>query len=187
MIYLASTSPRRRALLEQAGIKFSVVSADVSECYPRGMSPTGVVTTLAARKARAATVPCAAGDAVLGADTVVALDGRILGKPHDEKEAADMLRMLSGRWHEVFTGFCLQTPEQMVCGVSKTSVCFFQLSEEEIFRYIATGEPLDKAGAYGIQGLGVRLVREIQGDYNTVVGLPVAKIFRLLKRLGISW
>ena len=184
MLYLASASPRRRALLEQAGVPFVVVRIDVQEHFQKGMAPKSVAATLAARKAWAAPVRPGPGEAVLGADTVVALEGRALGKPSDAEEAAAMLRALSGRWHRVYTGFCLRAQEQAVCGVARTDVRFYPLSNEEIRRYVETGEPMDKAGAYGIQEGGALFVREIRGDYNNVVGLPVAKICRLLQRLS---
>lgn len=188
MLYLASTSPRRRALLEQAGVPFAVAKACAPENYQKGMAPQSVVASLAARKAWAARVQLSPGDVVLGADTVVALEGKILGKPSSAEEAAAMLRALSGRWHRVYTGFCLRAPERALCGFSRTSVRFYPLSDEEISRYVATGEPMDKAGAYGIQEGGALFVRELRGDYSNVVGLPVAKICRLLKRLpGFDW
>lgn len=184
MLYLASASPRRRALLEQAGVSFVVVSSDAPEHFQQGMTPAGVVATLAARKAWAAPVQLAPGDVVLGADTVVTLEGRILGKPSDAEEAAAMLRALSGRWHRVYTGFCLRAQERTLCGVSRTSVRFYPLSDEAIRRYVETGEPMDKAGAYGIQEGGALFVREIRGDYSNVVGLPVARVCRLLQQLS---
>ncbi len=178
-IILASKSPRRRELLTLAGIDHVVETSDADESYPDGLEPREVVCLLAKVKARA-TAKNHPGETVLGADTVVATDGVILGKPADEKEAADMLRRLSGRTHEVYTGVCIIKPEGEKVFYEKTKVTFYELTEEEIEAYVATGEPMDKAGAYGIQGKGVTLVRKIDGDYSNVVGLPVARVKREL-------
>ena len=147
------------------------------------LSPGELVQELARRKAFAAEVSPGPGDIVLGADTLVALDGRLLGKPSSEGEAFSMLSALSGRVHRVYTGCCLRTAGRSETFVSEAEVEFYPLTEEEIRAYIATGEPMDKAGAYGIQGRGCVLVRGIRGDYYTVMGLPAAEVIRRLRKL----
>lgn len=176
-IILASGSPRRRELLELAGVPFTVQTADVDESIPAGISPEETVQLLAAKKARAVE---AEGRPVLAADTVVALDGVIFGKPQSEEDAKKMLRTLSGKIHQVHTGVCIRrgTREEIFCETAQVE--FYPLTEEEIERYVASGEPMDKAGAYGIQGKGALLVRRIEGDYYTIVGLPVARVVRAL-------
>ena len=162
-IILASASPRRRELMELAGYDFEVICADIVEAVPENVQPQEVVMSLALQKAQA--VAAENEDAVVvGSDTVVALDGKILGKPHSESEACEMLRLLSGRTHKVFTGVAV--------------VEFCPLGEDEIKKYVATGEPMDKAGAYGIQGKGSVLVKKINGDFFNVMGLPIAKLYR---------
>ncbi|HIS49771.1 MAG TPA: septum formation inhibitor Maf [Candidatus Gallacutalibacter pullistercoris] len=176
-IILASGSPRRRELLELAGVPFTVQTADVDESIPAGISPEEAVQLLAAKKARAIE---AEGRTVLAADTVVALDGVIFGKPQSEEDAQKMLRTLSGKIHQVHTGVCIRqgTREEIFCETAQVE--FYPLTAEEIERYVASGEPMDKAGAYGIQGKGALLVRRIEGDYYTIVGLPVARVVRML-------
>jgi septum formation protein len=182
-LILASSSPRRKELLENIQLTFKVASPDVDESFSKGMSPEDVVMELAKRKATvvAAKNPSAY---VLGADTIVVLEGNVLGKPSDEKEAAVMLRQLSGKTHEVFTGVAIISPSDAICFYEKTTVTFWELSEAEINMYVSSGEPLDKAGAYGIQQLGSFLVKEIQGDYFSVVGLPISRTVRELRRAG---
>ena len=181
-IILASGSPRRRELLELADIPFTVQTADVDESIPAGISPEEAVQMLAAKKARAVQ---SYGKLVLAADTVVALDGVIFGKPRDKQEAAEILRTLSGRAHQVHTGVCLLEGERETAFCETAQVEFYPLTEEEIRRYVDSGEPMDKAGAYGIQGKGALLVRGIRGDYYTVMGLPIARVVRALAQFAI--
>jgi len=178
MLVLASASPRRQELLRAAGIDFVVRPADVDETPREGESAESYVLRLAEEKARAAWRP---GETTLGADTVVAVEGRLLGKPSDAEEAAAMLSLLSGRGHEVLTGVCLYNGEQVRNAAERTRVEFLPLSEEEIAAYVASGEPLDKAGAYGIQGRASKFVRRIEGCYFNVVGLPVSRLYRWLR------
>ena len=183
-LILASSSPRRRSLLEAAGYEFTSAAADIDESACAGLPPAEMVRELSRRKAQAIRqkYPDAA---VLGADTVVAVDGRTLGKPKSPREAEEMLAALSGREHEVFSGVTLLSPAGDDGYFVRTAVRFYPLSAGLIRRYVATGEPMDKAGAYGIQGLGALLVEGIQGDYLNVVGLPVARVFRSLGNIGI--
>ncbi len=173
MLILASQSPRRRELLKYITEEFKAVAADADETLPDGVTPQEAVLYLSKIKAapfRSDT------DTVIGADTVVAVDGAILGKPQDARDAAQMLRLLSGREHSVFTGVTLLKGEKELSFFTETKVTFFPLSDAEIEKYIATGEPMDKAGAYGIQGYGSLLVEKIDGDYFNVVGLPISKL-----------
>lgn len=179
-IILASQSPRRKELLERVGLTFRIHSPDVDETVESGLSPARMVEELSRRKA-AAVANQEGGDAlIIAADTVVALDGTVLGKPHSEEEAFAMLSGLSGREHHVYTGVTVVQGERAVTTHEVTAVTFRGLSPEEIRGYIATGEPMDKAGAYGIQGIGVLLVSGIRGDYSNVVGLPVFRLGRIL-------
>lgn len=183
---LASASPRRRELLNNIGVSFEVV---VSEADESGLSkdvPSEIyVQELALLKAAAsARKVLKRKDAVIiAADTIVTLDGQILGKPKDEEEAFDVLKSLSGRCHEVLTGYCVMRIKDgfTVCNMVKTEVNFKPLDESEITAYIETGEPMDKAGAYGIQGIGALLIDSINGDYFNVVGLPVSALSDTLK------
>lgn len=179
MLVLASASPRRRELLALAGYSFAVSPADADETVPEGVTPREAAGLLAGRKADA--VRRAPGDVILAADTVVDLGGKILGKPKDADDARRMLAALSGKRHTVHTGFCVLAGDKRVCGVESTQVEFYPLTPQEIDRYVRTGEPMDKAGAYGIQGKGALLVRRIAGDYCTVVGLPLARVDRVLR------
>ncbi len=181
MLVLASRSPRRRELLTCAGIPFLVRPADVDESWLEGEAPTAHVERLARQKARA--VSATPDEIVLGADTVVVLDGAILGKPADEADAVRMLRRLSGREHQVLTGVCLKRGPVELVASETTTVRFSTLREEEIEAYVASGEPMDKAGAYAIQGLASKFVERIEGCYFNVVGLPVARVYRMLKSL----
>lgn len=180
MLILASKSPRRRELIARLGVPYEVCASDADESVCGLLAPDEYVKTLALRKAQAAanTHP---GDVVLGVDTVVVLDGRILGKPQNICDAAQMLRALSGRSHEVFSGFALIGDGKVYSESVRTTVRFAALSDEEIARYVASGEPMDKAGAYGIQGEGALLVEGISGDYYNVVGLPLQRIYAVLK------
>lgn len=165
-IILASQSPRRRELLEQVGITgFQVISPDVDERVEPGLSPAGMVEELSLRKARAAADKTGPDGLIIAADTVVALDGAVLGKPRDREDAFAMLSALSGREHRVYTGVSVLRGDRAVTEHEETAVCFRALAPGEIWGYIATGEPMDKAGAYGIQGVGALLVRGIRGDY----------------------
>lgn len=186
-IILASNSPRRRELLAQIGIRdFQILSPDVDETVEPGLSPARMVETLSLRKAQAAAGRAGADDLILAADTVVALDGRVLGKPRDQEEAFAMLSALSGREHRVYTGVTILRGGQAATEHEETAVAFRALSPEEIRDYIATGEPMDKAGAYGIQGVGALLVQGIRGDYCNVVGLPLFRLGRMLSGFGVK-
>ena len=186
-IILASQSPRRRELLEQVGITgFQVISPDVDERVEPGLSPAGMVEELSLRKARAAADKTGPDGLIIAADTVVALDGAVLGKPRDREDAFAMLSALSGREHRVYTGVSVLRGDRAVTEHEETAVCFRALAPGEIWGYIATGEPMDKAGAYGIQGVGALLVRGIRGDYCNVVALPVFRLGRMLARFGVE-
>lgn len=178
-VILASASPRRLELLQAAGFAVEVAPVNVDEAQLRGEQPEAYVLRLARAKAAAV-----AGDAVLGADTTVVLDDEVLGKPRDAAEAADMLRRLAGRTHEVLTGFCLRRGKREIAGIERTCVWMAKLSEAEIAAYVASGEPMDKAGAYAIQGLAARFIPRIEGSYTNVVGLPVAAVWQAWLELG---
>ena len=178
MIILASKSPRRKELLSFITTDFTVKSADVDETLPQGITPDKAVEYLSKIKAQPLKNE---SDIVIGADTVVALDGKILGKPRDEADAFATLRMLSGREHSVFTGVSVIKGEKIETFSVQTKVKMFDLTDEEIEEYIATAEPFDKAGSYGIQGKGSLLVEKIDGDYFNVVGLPISRLNRVLK------
>ena len=178
MIILASKSPRRKELLSFITTDFTVKSADVDETLPQGITPDKAVEYLSKIKAQPLKNE---SDIVIGADTVVALDGKILGKPRDEADAFATLRMLSGREHSVFTGVSVIKGEKIETFSVQTKVKMFELTDEEIEEYIATAEPFDKAGSYGIQGKGSLLVEKIDGDYFNVVGLPISRLSRVLK------
>lgn len=192
-MYLASQSPRRRQLLEAAGFSLTIVPADIDETRQEGETPTHLVERLARQKAeatRGSLAGRATEDVLLAADTIVwTEDGDVLGKPTDEKAARAMLLELSGRAHHVSTGVCLMhldpTAKALATRsfVETTRVSFFDLTDEEIRAYVASGEPMDKAGAYGIQGRGRLLVSGIEGDWANVVGLPVARVVRELEAL----
>jgi nucleoside triphosphate pyrophosphatase len=203
MLILASASPRRQDLLRSARILFSVQPADIDETPLAGESARGYAERLAREKALAV-FQNRPQDFVLGADTIVVIDDKILGKPRDGDDAMLMLRMLSGRTHTVITGVCLVGPaasSQLPVGskIKKriarpvagektasetTSVTMCKISEEEIREYVATGEPMDKAGAYAIQGIASRWIPRIDGDYSNVVGLPVAMVYAMLRERG---
>ncbi len=186
-IILASNSPRRRELLGQMGLKdFQVSAPNVDETVEPGLSPAEMVEELSLRKARAAAEKAGPEDLVIAADTVVALDGKVLGKPRDWEDAFAMLSALSGREHRVYTGVTVLRGEEAATGHEETTVAFRALEPGEIRGYIATGEPMDKAGAYGIQGLGALLVSGIRGDYCSVVGLPVFRLARMLADFGVE-
>ena len=182
MLTLASQSPRRREILERAGIPFTVRVADVDESLRAGEAAQSYVRRLATQKAVAVSQ---AGEVVLGADTTVVVGGEILAKPVDEADAERMLGLLSGRTHEVITGICLKVGGQLYIDAETTLVRFVELSRAEISAYVRTGEPMDKAGAYAIQGGASRYIDRIEGCYWNVVGLPVAKVFGQLRRQGL--
>lgn len=179
-LILASSSPRRAALLEAAGYAFEVRVADVDESPRPGETAAALVRRLAELKARA--VACDAGELILAADTTVACAGVILNKPVDDADAARMLRQLSGREHEVFTGVTLRHAGGEQTLVERTVVWFASLSESDIAWYVASGEPLGKAGAYGIQGRASRFVTRVDGSYANVVGLPTAQVAKHLAK-----
>jgi septum formation protein len=184
-LILASASPRRRELLAQAGFTFDVAAADVPEIRKPGEDPIRFVTRLAREKAEAVlsreAVP--PDTMILGADTIVLLDEEVLGKPQDAADAARMLRLLSGRTHQVITGVCLAKGRERQRAAEVTFVRFTTLSDEEIGAYVATGEPLDKAGGYAIQGLAGRWVPRIHGCYFNVVGLPLALVSSMIEAM----
>ncbi len=179
-IILASGSPRRRELMEQAGIPFETDVSEADENIDEDLAPAEYVTELSLRKAKAIATKHGE-DIIIGADTIVALDDRILGKPKDEAEAYEMLSLLAGRTHSVYTGVTILYPEAESF-YEKTDVTMYPADEELLRSYARCGEPLDKAGAYGIQGKGALLVERIDGDYYNVMGLPIASLYRRLKR-----
>jgi septum formation protein len=198
-LVLASGSPRRRELLAQAGYVFEVAAADVDESVRAGEGAGEYVKRLAEEKARvvferlrnpthddkavmngAPGILSGGGLIVLGADTTVVCDGKILGKPEDAADAMRMLRMLSGREHEVLTGVAVATAADMASGIETTLVIFAEIPESELAAYCATSEPMDKAGAYGIQGYAARWIPRIEGDYFNVMGLPIARVVRMI-------
>ena len=192
-LILASTSPRRRELLGLLGLPFEVVASGFDEdaVSPDALSPPDYVTTLARGKALEVAARTEGDALIIGADTTVTLDGRYLNKPADAEDARRMLRTLSGRTHQVYTGLCLVPVrdgrvQEPVLDHAVTDVTFDTLSEDVIAAYVATGEPLDKAGAYGIQGKALSFIPGIRGDYFNVVGLPLHRLCTLLKPFGWS-
>ncbi len=185
MIVLASQSPRRRELLANAGIPCVVRPAGIEEKPGDGESPAGYVQRLAREKAEAA--DARPEEFVLAADTTVVADGEILEKPHSPEEAERMLRLLNGRDHTVLTGVCLRHNGRFWTAVEETRVWFIPLREDEIAAYARSGEPLDKAGGYAIQGLASRFVERVEGCYFNVVGLPVSRVYRMLRAAGYSF
>lgn len=183
-IVLASGSPRRRELLETLGLEFSVVPAKGEEIAPEGAGPAETVMALS--KAKAEEVAKSRPESlVIAADTVVWAEGRILGKPKDGAEARAMLHMLSDNTHEVYTGVTLMLGDKTAVGAECTKVFFRRLTDEEIDRYVSTGEPMDKAGAYGIQGRAALMVRRLEGDYFNVMGLPLCRLGQMLEEIGV--
>lgn len=180
MIVLASRSPRRAELLSAAGIEFTVRTADVDETPHDGETPDHYVQRLAEEKALAVTA--ADNEIVLGADTTVVLGSVILGKPADEADAMRMLSELAGRKHEVITGICLRKGSRVLRDCASTAVWFAPMCTADIDAYVKSGEPMDKAGAYGIQGLASKFVERIDGSYSNVVGLPVALVYQNLRK-----
>jgi septum formation protein len=185
-VILASQSPRRRELLTLVGIAHTVRPADLDESYFVGEQPSAHCERLAREKA--AVVARDAPDAlVIGSDTIVVVDGDVLGKPRDETHAAEMLARLSGRSHVVMTAVAVQWRGVEVSAVEAVGVTFHSLTREDIRAYIATGEPMDKAGAYGIQGYGATIVQRVDGDYFAVMGLPLQRLVRLMAELGVRY
>lgn len=192
-IILASASPRRKELLEKNGVSFDVIIGCGEERITR-TDPWEIVEELSAAKACAAAEiiqqEAPQGTLVIGADTIVSFQGEILGKPVDEKDAMETLRKLQGNTHQVYTGvtFYIKRADEWISHSFHecTDVCFYPADEEEILQYVETKEPMDKAGSYGIQGLWAIHVKGICGDYNNVVGLPVARVFQEAKKLGIN-
>ncbi len=183
-LVLASASPRRKALLEALGLEFEVLPAEISEEISEGLGPEEVVISLALKKAREVAERCP-GKAVLAADTLVVKGERVFGKPRDLEKARQILFELSGSWHEVLTGVAVLHGEASETFFSRTEVRFRELSDEEIEAYLATGEPLGKAGAYAIQGLASAFVAEVRGSVTGVIGLPLAETVEILMRLDI--
>lgn len=179
-LILASASPRRKELLGHLGVPFEIVVTDIDESVQPGEAPDVYVERLALEKSKAASRP---NDLALGADTAVAIDGQILGKPNDVEDAIRMLGLLSGRTHEVFTGVGLSDGSSVVV---RTEVTFTSLASPDIAWYVATGEPMDKAGAYGMQSIGGTFVESISGSYSNVIGLPLAQTAVLLRKAGVA-
>lgn len=178
---LASQSPRRKELLGYITSDFSIVPAEGEERIPEGATPEQTVLALSRQKAEEI-FASHKGETIVAADTVVSIDGEILGKPRDEAHAAEMLRKLSGRVHSVFTGVCVIFADgSSECFAEETKVEFYKLGEREILDYVATGDPMDKAGAYGIQEKGAANVKGIVGDFYNVMGLPVGRLARVLR------
>ncbi len=180
---LASASPRRAELLRAAGIPFDVLAVEIDERFHPDEKPERAVVRLAEAKAMAAAA-IRPDDIVLGADTTVVIRGQALAKPANAEDAARMLRMLSGRTHEVLTGICLIYGGRRLVHVEPTRVRMAQMGESEVAWYVSTDEPYDKAGAYAVQGLASRFVEGIDGSYSNVVGLPISCVYELLKELG---
>ena len=179
-LILASASPRRRELLGLFGLPFVIRAADIDETMNPALPPEAEVARVSRLKALA--VPREAEDVVIAADTIVVCGGRVLGKPHSHEEAAQMLRLLSGRDHQVMTGCTVRAPGGTETFTEITDLHFRQLTEAEIARYVASGEPMDKAGAYGIQGGAALFCEGIRGDYYNVMGLPVCRLGQVLKK-----
>ena len=186
-IVLASASPRRKELMEMLGAEnLKILPARGEEVPPEHASGGELVKALALAKAREVAALCAAEDIVIGADTIVWVDDHPFGKPHDREDAARMLRRLSGDCHTVYTGVAVLHGGEEDVEYEESRVWFRELSEEEIARYIATGEPMDKAGAYGAQGRGALLVRAIEGDFFNVMGLPLCRLGQMLRKQGVE-
>ena len=184
VVILASASPRRRDLLSLIGIDHEVRPADVDEALVRGESPRAYADRLARSKALASSSP---DTVAIGCDTIVVVDGAVLGKPRDQADAARMLQLLSGRSHLVMTAVAVAHDNRVMSDVVQVGVTFRSLGPNEIADYIRTGEPMDKAGAYGIQGYGATIVDRVDGDYFAVMGLPLNRLVRLFESLGLEY
>ncbi|MEX1377048.1 MAG: Maf family protein [Eubacteriales bacterium] len=182
-IILASGSPRRKELLMRMGVDFDIMLCDAEEIYDENMPPAQIVEFLAKQKAEIVN-KMAQGRVVIGADTVVSIGEHILGKPADQKEAYDMIKKLSGNWHDVITGICIFENEEYLLEHEITKVHFVDMTEDEIKSYINTDEPYDKAGAYGIQGLAGMYIDRIEGDFYNIMGFPMAKVRNMLKSIN---
>ena len=185
-IVLASQSPRRKELLGRMGLEFVTQASKIDESAFDGLAARELVATLSREKAQWIARQLDGETLVIGADTVVVRDGAALGKPKDAEDAVAMLLSLSGRDHQVCTGVTVCRGDRVLTQVEETQVTFRELTEAEVRQYVSTGEPMDKAGAYGIQGLGGLLVEGIRGDYSTVVGLPVCRLGQMLKDFGVD-
>ena len=185
-IILASRSPRRHELVGRMGLAFQVMVPDIEEHMDRVLPPHKLVETISLEKARAVGGQVGEGPIIIAADTVVALDGALLGKPRDRAEARRMLTALQGRHHQVYTGFTVLQGGRAITRSEETEVVFRRMTDAEIGQYISTGEPMDKAGAYGIQGYGAMLVESLRGDYFNVMGLPVCALAEVLKEFGVD-
>ena len=186
-IVLASASPRRQELLRRMGItEFDIRVPETEEAYPEGLAPRQIVEYISREEADAAAKLCTSEEIVITADTMVFLDDQRLGKPADETDALRMLTALQGRHHTVCTGVTVRQGSRAVTGSEETEVIFRPASQRELLAYIASGEPMDKAGAYGIQGKGSLLVEGIRGDFFNVMGLPLLRLSRMLEQFGIT-
>ncbi|MEW5806339.1 MAG: Maf family protein [Acidobacteriota bacterium] len=188
-IILASSSRRRSKILKELGIRFSIRKSRICEIPRRGETAASFVIRAAREKAlKVGLLEPLADTIIVGCDTVILLDRRILGKPADSEDAARMLAMLSGKWHQVLSGLCLYDTEtqRIITGMSRSKVKFKEMSDEDISWYVATGEPMDKAGSYGIQELGMLFIEKVSGSYTNIVGLPVELLMELLKKMGIN-
>lgn len=182
MIILASQSPRRIQLMQEAGFDFTSIPANTEETYPLELPPAKVAEYLAHQKA-AHVFQSNQDKIIIGADTIVVYNNQILGKPKDSDDAFHMLSLLSGKTHSVFTGVCMLSKDKKIIFTEETKVSFFPLTDKEIYHYIDSGEPFDKAGAYAIQGNAKYFVKEIHGDFYNVVGLPIARLKRELTNI----
>ena len=185
MFILASQSPRRRELLSMLGLTFEIITADIDETMDPSLSVEDAVAEVCRKKAEAVGL-CHPGRLIVAADTIVVVDDNKLGKPHSEAEAKEMLRSLSGRSHTVMTGFCLWRDGAYETHVEHTHLRFRELSDGEIDAYVATGSPMDKAGAYGIQDQAAIFVEALDGDYYNVMGLPLCSLTKCLRKWGIA-
>ena len=181
-LILASASPRRKELLELFRVPFTIRVADIDETMDENKAPYDEVARVSAAKAKA--VERGKDDVVIAADTIVVCEGKVLGKPHSEEEAYEMLRLLSGRDHQVMTGMTVLRGETTVTVTEVTDLHFRELSDREIYAYIATGEPMDKAGSYGIQGGAALFCSRLVGDYYNVMGLPVCRLGEILREVA---
>lgn len=186
-IVLASGSPRRKELLEMLDVKeLRIIPAKGEEIPPEGAAPDELVMALASAKGREVAQRCEAGDVIIAADTIVWFDGKVFGKPHSREEAIGMLSALSGRAHEVYTGVSVIRDGRELKRCDTSRVFFREIAAAEMERYVDTGEPMDKAGAYGAQGRGAVFVRRIEGDFFNVMGLPLCMLCEMLKELGVE-